>query len=223
MAATAEAPSKTAHAPAGGPAAPRSWLANSANRSAAIGLVVIAIAFVAWFMVMSGRRKEAFAGRALDQARGIAEAGNLPQAAAELQKVITTYGGTRAGQEAVLTLNQVRLVNGQHELAAVGLQDYLKAGPSEEFRAPAQGLLGRAFENARRPADAATAYLAGADATDVPYLKAELLLDAGRALLLAGERDKAIAAYRRIVTEFPDSPSRTEAEVRLSELTGGLP
>lgn len=221
MAATMEAPTSTSAASRAGLSPAPRWLDEPVNRYFLIGGIVLAIALISWFVVLSGKRKETFAGRALDAARNMAEQGNLPLAASELQKVVTTYGGTRAAQEAVITLNQVRLVNGQFELAAVGLQDFLKSGPDAQFRTPAYSLLGRALENSKRPGEAAQAYLSASGAADVDYLRADLLLDAGRAFADAGDRDKAIETYRRVLKDYPKSTSKTEAEVRLSELTGG--
>jgi len=197
------------------------WLSSKPNRLLAIGGSVLLAGVVTALVIMSGQRKEAFASRALDQARGIAESGNLPLAASELQKVITTYGGSRAAQEAVITLNQVRLVNGQHELAAVGLQEFLKSGADPQYRAPAYGLLGRALENAGRPAEAAEAYSKASESASTDYIRAEMLLDAGRAYRNAGQAEKALASYRRVTTDYKDTPFKTEAEVRLAELTQG--
>ena len=197
------------------------WLSSKRNRLIAAGSTVVVVGLITALVVLSGQRKEAFANRALDQARAVAESGNLPLAASELQKVITTYGGTRGAQEAVITLNQVRLVNGQHELAAVGLQEFLKSGGDPQYRAPAYGLLGRALENANRPADAAEAYSNASDAASTDYIRAEMLLDAGRAYRNAGDTDKAIASYRKVATDLKETPFKTEAEVRLAELTQG--
>ncbi|HEX6616008.1 MAG TPA: hypothetical protein VF046_06845, partial [Gemmatimonadales bacterium] len=94
------------------------------------GLIAVVVAgLVAWLLISSAHRKEQFAARSLNQARAAAEAGNLPLASSELQKLITTYGGTDAAKEAVITLNQVRLVNGQSELAAVNLREFLAKDP----------------------------------------------------------------------------------------------
>jgi predicted negative regulator of RcsB-dependent stress response len=61
------------------------------------GLVILAVlVLAAWFVVASGKRKEQFAARSLNQARAAAEAGNLPLASSELQKLISTYKGTDA-------------------------------------------------------------------------------------------------------------------------------
>lgn len=186
----------------------------------AVGVVLAAV-MVGWFVFSSGRRKEEFAARSLNQARVAAEAGNLPLASSELQKLITTYKGTDAASEGVITLNQVRMVNGQSELAAVGLQEYLASKPAQKYLAPAYGLLGAALENSKRWADAGKAYQQAADAAEVNYLKATYLVDAGRAYREAGRTEDAARAYRTVLQKYSDSPSFTEAQVRLAELTDG--
>jgi outer membrane protein assembly factor BamD (BamD/ComL family) len=183
--------------------------------------VVVAGAIVGWFVMVSAERKEQFAARSLNQARLAAESGNLPLASSELQRLITTYRGTEAANEAVITLNQVRMVNGQSELAAVGLREFLAADPPEKYVAPAYGLLGAALENAKRWADAANAYMQASNAAELPYLKANYLVEAGRAYRLAGRAAEAAKAYRTILEKYPDGPSFTEAQVRLAELTEG--
>ena len=201
------------------PAAP--WYRDR-NRQLVAGAIVLAIvAAVTWFVVTSNKRKEEFASRSLSQARETAEAGNLPLASSELQKLIQTYKGTDAASEAVITLNQVRLVNGQGELAAVGLRDFLASKPAAKYVAPANGLLGASLENSGKWSDAGDAFSRASAAADVEYLKAHYLVDAGRAYTEAGKKDQAAAAYRAVIQRFPKSSSLTEANVRLAELTGG--
>ena len=186
------------------------------------GLILLVLALIAgWFVLASGQRKEQFAARSLSQARAAAEAGNLPLASSELQRLITTYKGTDAAHEAVITLNQIRMVNGQSELAAVGLREYLATKPPEQYLSPANGLLGAALENAKRWIDAANAYSQASNAASVPYLKATYLLDAGRAYKEGGRIEDAVRVYRTIVQKYADTPSFTEAQVRLAELTAG--
>jgi TolA-binding protein len=197
------------------------WYLRRQRLLTAAAVAVAALLVISWFVMASGRRKEEFAARSLNQARASAEAGNLPLASSELQKLITTYKGTDAAHEAVITLNQVRMVNGQSELAVVGLREFLATKPPAKYVAPANGLLGAALENAKRWADAANAYTAAANAIDVPYLKAAYLVDAGRAQVEAGHSEEAAKTYRTILQKYPDSPSFTEAQVRLAELTAG--
>ena len=197
------------------------WYRDRNRQLAAIAAALAVAGLIAWFLVSSGRRKEEFAARSLNQARTAAEAGNLPLASSELQKLIQTYKGTDAASEAVITLNQVRMVNGQSELAAVGLKDFLATKPDPKFAAPAYGLLGAALENAQKWADAGDAFANAAKAADLEYLKARYLVDAGRSYREGAKTQQAIAAYREVVQKYPKSSSFTEAQVRLAERTDG--
>jgi outer membrane protein assembly factor BamD (BamD/ComL family) len=200
---------------------PTPWYRDRNRQLALIGGAIVVALLVAWFTITSGRRKEEFAARSLNQARAAAEAGNLPLASSELQKLIQTYGGTDAAREAVITLNQVRMVNGQSELAAVGLRDFLATKPDPKYAAPAYGLLGAALENARKWGDAAEAFRSASRAAELDYLRARYLIDAGRAYREAGKTAEAIAVYREVLTKYPKSSSVTEANVRLAEVTDG--
>jgi len=203
------------------PAAGTPWYRDRNRQLIAIGAAVLVAALIGWFVVTSNRRKEEFAARSLNQARSAAEAGNLPLASSELQKLMQTYKGTDAANEAVITLNQVRMVNGQSELAAVGLRDFLASKPAPKFAAPAYGLLGAALENAQKWSDAGDAFSNAAKSADLDYLKARYLIDAGRSYREGAKAPQAVAAYREVMQKYPKSPSFTEAQVRLAELTGG--
>jgi outer membrane protein assembly factor BamD (BamD/ComL family) len=218
MATTVEATPREETRAATGPVP---WYRDRNRRLVAGGITIAVIALVAWFVVTSGRRKEEFAARSLNQARATAEAGNLPLASSELQRLIQTYKGTDAAREAVITLNQVRLVNGQSELAAVGLRDFLATKPPAKYASPAYGLLGASLENARKWSDAGDAFKQAAATADLDYLKAQHLVDAGRAYREAGKPQEAIAVYRTVIQKYPKTSSWTEAQVRLAELTDG--
>ncbi len=183
------------------------------------GAVVLVVALVVWFAVTAGRRKEAFAARELEIGRSQAEQGDLAGAVAQFNKVATTYSGTSAAFDATLGIAQARLVNGQNELAIVGLQDFLKTNPSADYASPANGLLATAYENTGKFAEAAAAYRKAADLAPLDYLKATALLDQGRALRLAGKKDEAAAVYKELLSKFSETSAKTEAEIRLAELT----
>lgn len=218
MATTVE-PTRTGPAPA--PAVTKPWY-QQRQRHLMAGLVILAVlVLAAWFVVASGKRKEQFAARSLNQARAAAEAGNLPLASSELQKLISTYKGTDAASEAVITLNQVRMINGQNELAVVGLKEFLASKPSPQYVTPATGLLAAALENSKHWVEAGNAYSQASTAAEVDYLKAKYLVDAGRAFREGGKPEDAAKAYRTVLQKYPKAPSVTEAEVRLAELTDG--
>ncbi len=200
---------------------PMAWVRAHQKLVVGIAGAVVIVALGTWLVIETGQRRQLRAAEQLDQARNIAESGNLPLAASELQKVITNFSGTDAAVEAVVTLNQVRMVNGQNELAVVGLQEYLETNPKKVYRVPAQGLLGEALENAGRPEEAGQAYLGAATDAELDYLKAQYLLSAGRAFTNAGNVDEAFKALSSVLEKYPNTNAKTEATVRLSELTQG--
>ena len=208
--------------PSNTPPGPARWTDQPRNRlflgaGAAAALVVAGAILV----IVSSRRKEQFAARALSQALQVAETGNFALASSDLQKVVSTYAGATAAQQATIVLNQIRMINGQQELAISGLQDFLKGHPAPEYVVEANGLLGAALENANRPAEAALAYFAGANAAKEDFLQADLLNQAGRAFRNAGNTERAIEVYRMVVKAHPKSSSLLEAQTRLAELTKG--
>ncbi len=199
---------------------PEPFLTSRRARMLGIGLgAVLLVGLIIWFLVTASHRKEAFAAQALESARATAESGDIGQAVQQFEQVATTYAGTDAGYEANLGIAQVRLIAGQAELAISSLEEFLASNPPERFASPGHGLLGTGLENTRKFAEAATAYRRGAELASTPYLKATMLLDAGRAQRLAGDTAAAIATYREILDQFGETAARSEAEVRLTELT----
>ncbi len=198
---------------------PSSFLTPARVRLLSIAAVVVAVAAVAvWFVITSSNRKEAFAAQALDQARNTAEQGNLADAVQQFERITESYGGTAAAQEATIGMAQARLVAGQTELAISTLEDYTGSNPPANYASPAWGLLGTGYENVKRFDEATAAYRKAADLATIGYLKATLLLDAGRSARLAGKADAAREIYEQIVADYGDTPARNEAEVRLAEL-----
>jgi predicted negative regulator of RcsB-dependent stress response len=195
------------------------WIQKNA-RFLGIGAGVIALVVLGtWFMTTSAKRKENFARVQLEQAWSLADQGNIPQASAELQKIATNYSGTDAASEAVLSLNQTRLVAGQAQLAVDDLRRFLGTSPPARFSAPANMLLGGALENLGKPAEAVPAYEAANQAATLDHVKAEALLGVARSARTAGQKDKAIAALRQIVEKYKETAAFPVAEVRLGELT----
>jgi len=187
-----------------------------------VGAAILVGAVLFVWTVSSTRRSEAIAGRQLQGARYAFDNQNLPLAASELARIVENYSGTNAAAEARMLLGQVRLLQGQPQQAVELLRNFAPSAGAA-FRAQAYGLLGAAYENLGRPREAAEAYQAGAERARMDFLKAQMLSDAGRAWVAAGDTAKAVAAYRRIVDELPKEGAVTEAKVRLGEITKGTP
>lgn len=199
------------------------WVRENQRTASIIGGVILVIAAGAWFWLSARERRETFAERALQGARSSAEAGNLPLAASDLARMVSTYGGTRAAQEGTLLLAQVRLLENQAAIAATDLKQFIASGPREEFRAPANALLGAALEETGQPAEAGRAYEAAAETTSYPTVRSQYLLDAARTFAVAGDTTRAVSLYRRVVADGKEDPAAIEAQVRLAELTKGAP
>ncbi len=171
-----------------------------------------------WFAQSAKSRREAFATRALQDAKAAIAAGNIALAASDLSRLVSTYGGTSAAGEAVLLLAQIRLGQQEPERAIEELRRYLENNPPDRFRAAAYNLLAAAYEQTGRMKEAAEAYERSSDAWPYVYLKAQALLDAARAYRESGDTARAVAAYGRIIREFSEAPSALEAKLRLGEL-----
>jgi TolA-binding protein len=187
------------------------------------GAVVLVVALAIWFTITAGRRKESFAAAALEQARDAAAQNNMGVAVQGFTRVATTYSGTAAAYEATLGIAQARLVADQNELAISTLTDFLRTNPPAIYAAPANVLLGTAYENAGKFPDALTAYRRAATLATNDYLKASDLLDAGRAARLANKRDEAKSIYSEITSKYSKTGAVSEAQVRLSEMTAKSP
>ncbi|MGE0354744.1 MAG: tetratricopeptide repeat protein [Gemmatimonadales bacterium] len=206
---------------AGGLQAYLAWGKRNARLLSIIGGVIAIVVLGFWFVTTAQKRKELFANRSLGQARAIAETGNIAQASSEFQKIVDQYPGTGAAREAEISINQLRLITGQSELAIVRLRSFLQSNPGGRFVPEANALLGAALENSNKPDEAGAAYQAAAAASSLDYLKAQYLLEAGRAYATAGDTAKANAAYRQVIDGLSRTTAVTEAEVRLSEITQG--
>ncbi len=196
------------------------WVKRHKQLSSWIGTVIVIAAVLLVWQLSTKRRAEEIASRELQGARFAFENQNMPLAASELAKVIENYNSTNAAEEGRLLLANVRLAQGQPQQAVTVLQDWA-SGAGQAYRSQAYSLLGAAYENLGRFREAAEAYEKASSAARLDFQRAQLLSDAGRAWTSAGDTARAVAAYRRIVKDFPKESAVTEAKVRLGELTKG--
>ena len=196
------------------------WVRTHKRWSAYAGVVLIVAAGLYGWSLLSSKTAERSASRQLEQGRLALASKNYPLAASVLSQVVENFSGTRAADEGIILLAQVRLAQGQTQQAIDVLQRYAPKA-DRQFQAQAYGLLGAAYENAARSKDAAGAYESAAEEAQYPFLRAQFLSDAGRAWLAAGDTAKALAAYRTIAQKLDSTSAAGEAKVRIGELTKG--
>ena len=193
-------------------------------RSLAIGGgALLLLVAAAWLWNTSARRKEAFAAQALGQAKVAAESGNLPLAASDLARLVERFGGTRAADEAIILLSQVRLLQGQRDVAINGLQQFVRERHPDHVLTSAYALLGNGLEDEAKLREAAAAYRQAAAHASLDFLKASYLIDAGRVLAAAGDTAGARAAYGQLLEKHGDLDQAAEARVRMAEIGGAVP
>jgi len=188
-----------------------------------VGGALLLVAAGIWLWITSANRKEAFAQQALGQARVSAESGNLPLAASDLVRLVERFDGTHAADEAAIMLAQVRLLQGQRDVAINDLQRFVRGRHPGYVKASAYALLGNGLEDARKLREAGDAYRQAAGATNLDFLKATYLLDAGRVLAAAGDTAAARAAYGEVLSKYGQLDQATEARVRMAEVGGEVP
>ena len=147
----------------------------------------------------------------------------MPLAASDLSRLVELYSGTRAADEGAILLNEIRLLNGETEVAAKGLQDFVRKGRKNYHEASAYSLLGGALENQGKLREAAAAYRRAADVAELGFLKAQYLLDAGRAFAAATDTASAKLALGEILSKFGELNQAAEARVRMAEIGGDVP
>lgn len=202
------------------------WLSRLSQNSRALTYAGIAVVVVAaGFMLYrtSQTRKEAFAAQELTRARSAAEAGNLPLAASDLTRIIERFSGTLASDDAFILLNQIRLLQGQQQVAIAALREFVAARHAAHAKASAWGLLGGALEDQGQLREAAEAYRQASQLAQLDFLKAQFLLDAGRALVAAGDSAGARDSYSAVLDRFGELEQSAEARIRMAELGGEVP
>jgi predicted negative regulator of RcsB-dependent stress response len=195
------------------------WIqANS--RIVGFGAAIVVVAAIGyWFYLRSGEIKRTNAERQLNQAKQSLSAGNPALAQTDLQRVATRYKGTPAGSQAALLLARLEYSQGRYAEGLKVLEDYGSASAAGPNFASVLALTGDGQLSQAKAAEAAESYQKAAEETSLPGEKAFYLAKAGRALMAAGKNDEARTLWEKLATDPAALPVRSEAEVRLGELS----
>jgi len=199
------------------------WFEKNQKAVTYIGGGLLAVLVVGWLFVETGRRKQLAGANALDRARAAFEAGNLPTASSEFQRVAQSFRGTSSGYAAELALNEVRLASGQTQIAVDELRKFAESNPPAFYASGAHLMMGAGLENLGKFEEAALAYARASDLATEDYRKVDASLGAARAYRLAGNGREAVRVLKAIMAAYTkEVPGVAEAEVRLAELTRGV-
>jgi predicted negative regulator of RcsB-dependent stress response len=189
------------------------------SRMVSIGAaVVLVVAFGLWFYNRSATLKNENADKKLLAAKQSLGTGNIPLAQTDLKKVADQYAGTSAGAEAGMLLAQVKLDLADYPGAVATLKDLTAKTPSGPYAASLRALLGDAYAQQKKPADAAAEYERASELTTMPNERAIYLSKIGRAYAAAGQRDKARRAWEGLAAQQDNPSLAAEARLRLGEL-----
>ncbi|MEO7086907.1 MAG: tetratricopeptide repeat protein [Gemmatimonadaceae bacterium] len=191
--------------------------ANSRALSIAASVIVVAGAGY-WFYMRSKQIQEMNAEKALNTAKQSMQAGNIPLAQSDIQKVYARYEGTAAGVQAGMLLAQMDFDTGKSQDGISILEKLAGSSSASSMQATILSLEGDGYSQMGKPDEAAKKYDAAADATRFELEKAYQRSKAARAYQAAGN----VAKAREIWTQLANDPSAvsmsSEAHVRLGEL-----
>jgi tetratricopeptide (TPR) repeat protein len=187
---------------------------------ALVGIALGARAYLQWEEDKSSRDLWPHLNSARDLLQ--APAGSDPEKIAALEQFLLAHVGahpkTRAAVYARYYLGSIAFLRGEYDRSAGQFRDGLATGKAAGIM---EYLLrdgvGRALEAKGDFAGAASAYREAAGFAQAG-LKAQSLLAEARCLNLAGRRPEAVALYRQILKDHPDTGSRNLIEIHLAQM-----
>jgi predicted negative regulator of RcsB-dependent stress response len=192
------------------------------SRLVGVGAVAVLVAAVAaWYVPRAKLQKNENADKQLLIAKQSLAQGNanLPLAEVDLKKVADRYEGTSAGAEAAMLLAQLKLDKGDNQGAVTflqGLTGKLTSGPDA---VSARTLLGDAYSQMTKYAEAAAEYERAAGLTSMPNEKTYLMAKAGHAYMAAGKSPEARKIWETLANQSDNPSAAAEARLRLGELS----
>ncbi len=196
------------------------WFHINSKLVTAGAIVVLVAAGGAWYYQTAKTRKLENADKQLSLAKQSLMPGNpnMQLAESDLKKVADRYAGTTAGTEAAMLLATLKMDKGDNQGAITGLQDLTAKLGSSPNAASARSLLGDAYSQAGKAAEAAAAYEHAAEATEMPNERAFLLSKAGHSYMAAGKGPEARRVWELLAANQESPALAAEARVRMGEL-----
>lgn len=192
------------------------WVQANMRRIVVAGVVIVAIGVGVWLWRQSRIARERNASIDLLTAAQSIQSGNVALAQSDLEKLVVRYEGTNAASQASLELASLYYGQGQYDRGIALLEQLAKSADDEQIKALAENGIAAGHEGAGRFADAASHYRRASALTRLEDERDMYLANAARAYMSAGNKDEAVAIWRRLAESL--GPQAPEARVRLGEL-----
>lgn len=142
-------------------------------------------------------------------------------AKADLATFLDRFGGTAYEGEARLVLGELYLETNAPQ-QAIAVLEPLGARPRAPIEFQGAALLGAAYEQEERWAEAEAVYLAVADRSDLDFQVRDALANAARIRGERGDSAGAIELYERVLASLDENaPERGRYEMRIAEIRSG--
>ena len=199
-----------------------SWRALVIVAGAVLAVVLIGAAAWVWNASQQQRGSSVYADaltrhRAADGPQTPPEARTA--AISDLERILAEYPSNAMAPQVAYLLGNVRFAAGQYDRARAAYQVTVARAGAGTIATLARAGVGYAWEAERKFPEAARAFEGAlADLKPTSFYYEELLSDLARTQERAGQKDAAIATYRRLLKDLPKSARAPEVRTRLASL-----
>jgi tetratricopeptide (TPR) repeat protein len=192
----------------------------------AVGIAVaalLAIVIIVGLIINSRIQSDKIAGYELFQAQMMMGTGDFQTAVDKAHTLMDTYSGTRSAAEAEVTLARAYFQMAEYDSAIAYVEKYIEHHSNNNYYAVAAiALKAASLEQMKKYTEAGDEYKEAADRFAGQFTEPLNLLDAGRCYNNAGNNEKAIECYERMIEKYPDSELNSRALQQLAR-AGGNP
>jgi predicted negative regulator of RcsB-dependent stress response len=195
------------------------WAKKNQQLLTVLGIVVVlGIAALVYYRNYRGALVQQAANQ-LEQIQQSVALQDTQGAKDQLALFLDRFGGTPYAGEARMLLGELYLRSDDAQ-QAIAVLEPMASSPRDPLELQAAALLGVAYEQDKRWADAEAEYLRIADRSTLDFQIRDALASAARIRAQQGNYDGAAELYRRILAGMdPDAQQRGFYEMRLAEVT----
>jgi tetratricopeptide (TPR) repeat protein len=197
----------------------RQWIDKNQMLLLKAGAAVVVVVALSVFWVKSRSHADTQAAYELSMAMVKGQTGDPGAVTQQLSDLAKKYSGTRAGDDALFYVGQLKAMSHKPDEALKAYDEYIKHGSKDRYLYPA-ALAGKAaaLEDLKRFKEAADNYLQAATTRTDAFGYPGFRLDAARCFKLAGDNSKAKEQYELVKKNNPKTAFAAQAELGMAGL-----